>query len=195
MKLNVKTVTGKNFTVDVAEEATVSARPSRPACAHSQPDAPRSISPRALSHTAQVADVKQAIAASQGFEVSLQKLIFSGKIMEDAKSLTEYGVAENHFLVCMVSKVRVIALVHRLATAWLPLAPCTDVAALCGRASQLLPRPRPRPPLPQPQPPPHQHLLRHPRQPPPPLPPQHPPAPLPPLRPQRRRPAARWMPR
>ncbi|CAG8579929.1 17432_t:CDS:2, partial [Dentiscutata heterogama] len=48
--------------------------------------------------------VKQKIEESQGHAVSLQKLIFSGKVLDDGKSLSSYNITEKDFLVVMVSK-------------------------------------------------------------------------------------------
>ncbi|CAG8693258.1 24779_t:CDS:2 [Gigaspora margarita] len=48
--------------------------------------------------------VKQKIEESQGHEVSLQKLIFSGKVLADDKSVSSYNITEKDFLVVMVSK-------------------------------------------------------------------------------------------
>ncbi|RIB11084.1 XPC-binding domain-containing protein [Gigaspora rosea] len=46
----------------------------------------------------------QKIEESQGHEVSLQKLIFSGKVLADDKSVSSYNITEKDFLVVMVSK-------------------------------------------------------------------------------------------
>ncbi|CAG8626473.1 5694_t:CDS:2, partial [Paraglomus occultum] len=52
-----------------------------------------------------VIDVKRKIEESQGHAISLQKLIFSGKILADEKPLSEYNITEKDFVVVMVSKV------------------------------------------------------------------------------------------
>ncbi|CAG8552794.1 4484_t:CDS:2 [Paraglomus brasilianum] len=52
-----------------------------------------------------VIDVKRKIEESQGHEIPLQKLIFSGKILADEKPLSEYNITEKDFVVVMVSKV------------------------------------------------------------------------------------------
>ena len=54
----------------------------------------------------QVGQVKTIIQTAQGFDASLQKLIFAGKILSDGQTLEEAKVGEGAFLVCMVSKVR-----------------------------------------------------------------------------------------
>lgn len=51
-----------------------------------------------------VIEVKQKIEQIQEHAVSCQKLIFSGKILVDEKSLSEYDISEKSFLVLMVSK-------------------------------------------------------------------------------------------
>lgn len=53
-----------------------------------------------------IASVKEQIQKSQGHAVDLQKLIFSGKILDNDKTIEEYGIQEKDFLVVMVSKVR-----------------------------------------------------------------------------------------
>eukprot|EP00742_Colponemidia_sp_Colp-10_P001209 GILJ01001302.1.p1 GENE.GILJ01001302.1~~GILJ01001302.1.p1 ORF type:complete len:384 (-),score=71.57 GILJ01001302.1:55-1179(-) len=54
------------------------------------------------AHTVQ--QVKEQIQQSQGFEVDSQKLITKGKVMANEKTIGEYEVNENDFLVVMVSK-------------------------------------------------------------------------------------------
>ena len=49
--------------------------------------------------------MKESIKAAQGHDVEQQKLIFSGKILSNEKTLDECGVKEKDFLVVMVSKV------------------------------------------------------------------------------------------
>lgn len=51
-----------------------------------------------------VAEVKQLIQEAQGFEAPLQKLIYSGKILADEKTIESYSIKEKDFIVCMVSK-------------------------------------------------------------------------------------------
>jgi len=43
--------------------------------------------------------LKQKVQAEQGHEVAHQKLIHQGKILEDAKKLSEYGIKDGHYLV------------------------------------------------------------------------------------------------
>ncbi|BFZ53966.1 UV excision repair protein rad23 [Savitreella phatthalungensis] len=58
---------------------------------------------------ATIADVKKLIEQSQGHEPSLQKLIYSGKILADDKTVESYSIKEKDFLVCMVSKPKAAA--------------------------------------------------------------------------------------
>lgn len=54
-----------------------------------------------------MASVKQSIQSSQGHAAENQKLIFSGKILSDEKTIGEYEIKEKDFLVVMVSKPKV----------------------------------------------------------------------------------------
>jgi UV excision repair protein RAD23 len=51
-----------------------------------------------------VAEVKQLIASQHGHDPALQKLISSGKILEDQKAISEYSINDGDTLVIMVSK-------------------------------------------------------------------------------------------
>jgi UV excision repair protein RAD23 len=51
-----------------------------------------------------VAEVKQLIASQHGHDPALQKLISSGRILEDPKAMSEYSVNEGDTIVIMVSK-------------------------------------------------------------------------------------------
>eukprot|EP00359_Climacostomum_virens_P010962 CAMPEP_0204902502 /NCGR_PEP_ID=MMETSP1397-20131031/3702_1 /ASSEMBLY_ACC=CAM_ASM_000891 /TAXON_ID=49980 /ORGANISM="Climacostomum Climacostomum virens, Strain Stock W-24" /LENGTH=382 /DNA_ID=CAMNT_0052071017 /DNA_START=403 /DNA_END=1551 /DNA_ORIENTATION=- len=51
-----------------------------------------------------VAEVKQLISQQLGHDPSLQKLISSGKILEDGKALAEYSINDGDTLVIMVNK-------------------------------------------------------------------------------------------
>ncbi|MCJ1310152.1 hypothetical protein MMC25_003813 [Agyrium rufum] len=48
--------------------------------------------------------IKQKISAEKGWEPSLQKLIYSGKILQDGNTVESYSIEERGFIVCMVSK-------------------------------------------------------------------------------------------
>ncbi|KAF2840374.1 UV excision repair protein Rad23 [Patellaria atrata CBS 101060] len=51
-----------------------------------------------------ISDVKARISAEKGWEPSLQKLIYSGKILQDGNTVESYGIEEKGFIVCMISK-------------------------------------------------------------------------------------------
>ncbi|KAF7879358.1 hypothetical protein EAF04_000554 [Stromatinia cepivora] len=51
-----------------------------------------------------ISDVKNKISKEKGWEASQQKLIYSGKILQDANTVESYHIEEKGFIVCMVSK-------------------------------------------------------------------------------------------
>ncbi|WFD07944.1 UV excision repair protein rad23 [Malassezia vespertilionis] len=57
-----------------------------------------------IEPTETIERVKQKICDAQGHSVELQKLIFSGKILENSKTVESYVIQEKDFLVVMVSK-------------------------------------------------------------------------------------------
>lgn len=56
-----------------------------------------------------VAQVKKEIQEAQGFNADLQKLIYSGKILVDDKTIESYSIKEKDFIVCMISKPKTAA--------------------------------------------------------------------------------------
>ncbi|KAK9473702.1 uncharacterized protein V1510DRAFT_413655 [Dipodascopsis tothii] len=50
--------------------------------------------------------VKEVIEKETGWEAGLQKLIYSGKILADERTVESYSIKEKDFVVCMVSKPR-----------------------------------------------------------------------------------------
>ncbi|EYE93463.1 putative UV excision repair protein (RadW) [Aspergillus ruber CBS 135680] len=51
-----------------------------------------------------VGQVKEKISTEKGWEVPQLKLIYSGKILQDDKTIESYTIEEKGFIVCMVSK-------------------------------------------------------------------------------------------
>ncbi|KAL4865468.1 XPC-binding domain-containing protein [Aspergillus spectabilis] len=51
-----------------------------------------------------VGQVKEKISREKGWDVPLLKLIYSGKILQDDKTIESYNIEEKGFIVCMVSK-------------------------------------------------------------------------------------------
>ncbi|OBT67189.1 UV excision repair protein Rad23 [Pseudogymnoascus sp. 23342-1-I1] len=51
-----------------------------------------------------ISDVKAKIEKEKGWEAAQQKLIYSGKILQDANTVESYKIEEKGFIVCMVSK-------------------------------------------------------------------------------------------
>ncbi|BCR85014.1 putative UV excision repair protein (RadW) [Aspergillus chevalieri] len=51
-----------------------------------------------------VGQVKEKISTEKGWEVPQLKLIYSGKILQDDKTVESYNIEEKGFIVCMVSK-------------------------------------------------------------------------------------------
>lgn len=52
-----------------------------------------------------IGQVKAKISAEKGWEASTQKLIYSGKILQDDNTIESYKIEEKGFIVCMTSKV------------------------------------------------------------------------------------------
>ncbi|THZ02419.1 UV excision repair protein Rad23 [Aureobasidium pullulans] len=51
-----------------------------------------------------IGEVKSKISSEKGWEPSTQKLIYSGKILQDDKTVESYKIEEKGFIVCMTSK-------------------------------------------------------------------------------------------
>lgn len=51
-----------------------------------------------------IGEVKEKISKEKGWEASQQKLIYSGKILQDANTVESYSIEEKGFIVCMISK-------------------------------------------------------------------------------------------
>jgi UV excision repair protein RAD23 len=56
--------------------------------------------------TETIGAVKEKISKEKGWEPAQQKLIYSGKILQDDNTIESYKIEEKGFIVCMTSKVR-----------------------------------------------------------------------------------------
>jgi UV excision repair protein RAD23 len=66
-----------------------------------------------------IGQLKEKISSEKGWEPSSQKLIFSGKILQDDNTIESYNIEEKGFIVCMTSKVSA----HILQAMSIPLGP------------------------------------------------------------------------
>merc|ERR1712225_116790 len=76
-----------------------------------------------------ISDVKEKIAKEKGWETSNQKLIYSGKILQDAHTVESYNVEEKGFIVCMVSKPKAAPASAASSSKAPPSTPAPPVAA------------------------------------------------------------------
>ncbi|RDL39315.1 Uncharacterized protein BP5553_03655 [Venustampulla echinocandica] len=54
-----------------------------------------------------ISEVKEKISQEKGWETSQQKLIYSGKILQDGNTVESYKIEEKGFIVCMIQKPKV----------------------------------------------------------------------------------------
>ncbi|KAL1969029.1 hypothetical protein VTN77DRAFT_863 [Rasamsonia byssochlamydoides] len=98
-----------------------------------------------------VGQLKEKIAKEKGWDVAQQKLIYSGKILQDANTIESYNIEEKGFIVCMVSKPKAAPATtaapsqapstpDRTAAAQTPAAPAPSVTA-AGPAAPTTPSP------------------------------------------------------
>lgn len=95
MLLTFKTLQGQTFTLEVDPNITVFS--NLISC----------VSTKIQSHFLQVKDVKDKIEGEKGsdtFPSDKQKLIYNGKVLENADPLSKYEINEKKFLVVMVPK-------------------------------------------------------------------------------------------
>jgi UV excision repair protein RAD23 len=52
-----------------------------------------------------VADVKRAIDTQHGMDAARLKLIFQGKVLDDAVAIGTYNIGEGAFVVCMLVNI------------------------------------------------------------------------------------------
>ncbi|MCJ1429487.1 hypothetical protein MMC29_007401, partial [Sticta canariensis] len=56
-----------------------------------------------------IGEVKEKISKEKGWEANQQKLIYSGKILQDVNTVESYHIEEKGFIVCMTSKPKAAA--------------------------------------------------------------------------------------
>lgn len=56
-----------------------------------------------------ISEVKERIATEKGWDALTQKLIYSGKILQDANTVESYKIEEKGFIVCMTAKPKIPA--------------------------------------------------------------------------------------
>ncbi|KAF1970149.1 UV excision repair protein Rad23 [Bimuria novae-zelandiae CBS 107.79] len=91
-----------------------------------------------------IGELKAKILADKGWEVTQQKLIYSGKILQDDKTIESYNIEEKGFIVCMVSKPKTQAASSSKAAPSTPApAPAQTPAAPAASATASAPAPAP----------------------------------------------------
>ncbi|KAG4430874.1 hypothetical protein IFR05_013644 [Cadophora sp. M221] len=76
-----------------------------------------------------ISDVKEKIAKEKGWETTQQKLIYSGKILQDANTVESYNIEEKGFIVCMVSRPKAAPATAASTSKAPPSTPAAPVAA------------------------------------------------------------------
>lgn len=59
-----------------------------------------------IEPNATVKDLKELNGKERGCDVAQQKLIYSGKVLQDDKTLESYGIKEKDFIICMVQAAK-----------------------------------------------------------------------------------------
>ncbi|CAL1706563.1 unnamed protein product [Somion occarium] len=88
-----------------------------------------------------VADLKKKILESQGHPIEHQKIIYSGKVLPDSKTIESCDIKEKDFLVLMVSKPKPTATPAASTSTATPAAPITPAPAPVAAPSTPAPAP------------------------------------------------------
>ncbi|OJD18191.1 UV excision repair protein Rad23 [Emergomyces pasteurianus Ep9510] len=86
-------------------------------------------SPANVPSAPQVGQVKEKISQEKGWDVAQQKLIYSGKILQDANTIESYSIEEKGFIVCMVSKPKPAPSTSAGASSQVPSTPAPVAAS------------------------------------------------------------------
>jgi UV excision repair protein RAD23 len=73
--------------------------------------------------TETIAELKAKVEKEKGWEPSAQKLIYSGKILQDDKTIESYNIQEKGFVVCMTQKSRTVPAASSSSSAAAPSTP------------------------------------------------------------------------
>ncbi|KAL9136595.1 MAG: hypothetical protein Q9175_002187 [Cornicularia normoerica] len=102
-----------------------------------------------------IGQVKEKISSEKGWEASQQKLIYSGKILQDLNTVGSYNIEEKGFIVCMISKPKAAPAASSStskapstpapATAQTPAAPAAPAPATTNTTSNAPSTPSPAP--------------------------------------------------
>ncbi|KAK5137011.1 hypothetical protein LTR08_001020 [Meristemomyces frigidus] len=96
-----------------------------------------------------IGGVKEKISAEKGWAPSTQKLIYSGKILQDDNTIESYKIEEKGFIVCMTSKPKAppkpVEPATPAQTASTPAPPPAPLSANTGSAAQPPATPSPAP--------------------------------------------------
>ncbi|OZJ03577.1 hypothetical protein BZG36_03047 [Bifiguratus adelaidae] len=124
LKLWVKTLQQQRFALEVEPEETVG-RGFR------------------LAGPRVILQVKQKVEQSQGHAVASQKLIASGKILADEKTIADYGLSEKDFLVLMITKPKAAPAAAASSSAAPASSPSASVATVSAPSAAPAPAPAP----------------------------------------------------
>ena len=110
MKITLKTLKGQQLPLDV--DPTINVSDFLAGASGPRYFSASTFLTNFVSFGVQIADLKAKIAETHGMAAETQKLIAYGKVMDDeTKTVTDYKVGENGFIVVMTVKVSPIPLI------------------------------------------------------------------------------------